>query len=354
MDKTISGITGNLQIKMYKYLHFNILIAIALLVSCNNPSDLSLEKNNRKSVVDAQGAIHLYVDSASSQNWMNQLIKHYPLDSNLFFQNRYLSAHSFVLHSSASLDISQLSSIRIGFIENYKPSHFDSTVNLQLGKYNLIAYKNPCATGQWLIDIGNTDVNSLSKLDWVQIKKFIQNLSDNLGLEGYFERNHPTDYVRSIQSEIESIWGISVQIPNDWKIFGTDSGFLWLGKLNPTGGFSSLWITKIAQTKDRVNLNEHFSLRNRATKNYFHNDEGTKMVISEIPIYQSKEIENNLFQGWYTEEATTRRGPYFTKYIFNPREKHTLLIDVFCTESDNMSNDVEFLKHLIKTVSFVP
>ncbi len=339
---------------MCKYLHINILIAVALLVSCNNYSDLSIEKNNRKSVNDAQGAIHLYVDSASSQRWLNQLIQHYPLDSSLFFQNRYLSAHSFVIHSRTSLDLSQLSSIRIGFIEHYKPSHFDSAINFQLGKYNLKAYKNPCATGQWLVDVGNVDVKSLSKLDWIQLKNTIKKLSDNLGLEGYFEQNNPTDYVRTIQSEIESIWGISVQIPNDWKIFGTDSGFLWLGKLNPAGGFSSLWITKIGQTKELVTLNEHFSLRNFATKNYFHNDEGTKMVISEIPIYQSKEIENNLFQGWYTEEATTRRGPYFTKYIFNPKEKHTLLIDVFCTESDNMSNDVEFLKHLIKNISLVP
>ena len=47
MDKTISGITGNFEIKMCKYLHFNILIFIALLVSCNNPSDLSLEKNGQ-------------------------------------------------------------------------------------------------------------------------------------------------------------------------------------------------------------------------------------------------------------------------------------------------------------------
>ncbi len=354
MVNTINGITDNFHIKMFKYLKFNILIFAVLVISCNNPADLSIEKSKRPIAVDANGAIHLYVDSTSSQNWMNQLTTHFPLDSNLFFQNRYLSSHSFILHSRASLDLSQLSANRIGFIENYKPSHFDTSFSFQWGKSSLIAYKNPCATGQWLVDIGKVDANSITKAEWKSLNNFILNLSNNLGLDGYFERNKPSEYVRTIQSEIETIWNISVQIPNDWKIFGTDSGFLWLGKLNPNGGFSSLWITKVPQNPVRVNLNEHFVLRNIATKKFFHNDEGTKMVISEIPVYRSKEIGNNLFQGWYTEEGTTRRGPYFTKYILNPKENYTLLIDAFCTESENMSSDVEFLKHLIKNVSFVP
>lgn len=339
---------------MFQLFRIGLLFILFGLFSCSNNSDFSVEKTKRQTVTDQIAGIHLFVDSINSNAWLNQLTKNYPLDSNLFYRNRYLTAHSFILHSRSNIEISTLSNIRIGFIQNFTPTHYDTSFSKRIGSFELTAYKNPTANGQWLVDLGDLDINSANQNDFKELKKLVVGLSDNLGLEGYFEKNNPTEYIRGIQSEIESIWGLSLQIPNDWKIFGTDTGFLWLGKFNPIGGFYSLWISKTLGSQPNVGLMEHYLLRNTATKRNFHNDEGTKMVISEIPSFKTKEIDKNFFQGWYTEEATTRRGPYLTKYIFNPKTNQTLLVDVFCPESEYMSNDLEFLKQLIKNVNYTP
>jgi len=339
---------------MSQFFRLVLFATITTLFSCSNSTDFSLEKSKRQSVINDQSGIHLYVDSSNSQAWLSRLTEYYPIDSNLFYRSRYLSQHSFTLHSRASLETALLANVRIGFIQNFKPSQFDASFTKKIGSYDLTAYKNPVSNGQWLIDLGDFDINALSKDDCIDLKNFIVEISNSLGLEGFFEKNNPTEYIRGIQSEIESIWGLSLQIPNDWKIFGTDTGFLWLGKFNPTGGFYSLWISKSHSSNANIGIKEHNSLRNIATRKYFHNDEGTKMVISEIPIYRTKELDKNLFQGWYTEEATTRRGPYLTKYIFNPKLNTTLMVDVFCPESELMSNDIEFLRQLIKSVNYTP
>ena len=333
---------------------FSAIIVFIVLYSCSSNIDYSIEKKQRQSVVDAEGHIHLFIDSAQTNSWINELDHNFPKDSNLFLINRYLSSYSFILHSRSNMEFASLASIRMALIQNYHPSHFDSSIKIKIGSQIIAAYKNPCGNGQWLIDIENLDLNQLVKSDWDKLFLFIRQLDDNLGLDGYFERNAPTEYVRNIQSEIESIWGVSIQIPNDWKIFGTDSNFIWLGKLKSDGGFLGMWLTKFKDSQDNVALEEHRNIRNHFSKKYFHNDEGTDMVISEIPIFGTKSRTRNMFQGWYTEEATTRRGPYITKYLSNSELKSSVLVDVFCPESQNLSSDLIFLKHLINEVRLAP
>jgi len=247
--------------------------------------------------------------------------------------------------------------------------------NDNLGSYMI--YKNVWGKGQMVIHLQLTDEaqssienfkdkNNLVSLKNRNIGKSVQQLvlecHNELGLDGsigYCEKGETEfKYTDSVMNLLRKNYGFSFFVPNSFRIMQADSNFVWLTKIKREGGYEAIMINMHQKDLDFSKISDVVNDRNDFTTKYLHNDEGTKIVVSESGAYNpffapnstnTKQI-NKILYGWYTELGTFRRGP-FGRYYYSSGTKK-IAIDWFAGGADRYNNIKAHLDLIARSFKF--
>lgn len=245
----------------------------------------------------------------------------------------------------------------------------------KIGTYKV--FKDVWAIGQCAIQIELNDnllesiknsknTDAITKANLIQIvsgiQKVVQECHDILKLEGsigYFESNsQELKYTDSIMKLLSSNYGFNFFVPNAFRIVQADSTFVWLLNIKSTGGYEAIMVNINQKPVDVSNLSSLIENRNQFTSKYLHNDEGTKIVVSESGAYNpfmgkpglANNQPYNVLNGWFTELGTYRRGP-FARYIYNNGQKQ-VAIDWFASGSDRYNSIKSHLDLIAQSFKF--
>lgn len=264
-------------------------------------------------------------------------------------------------------------------IEN--PTKVRSAVLSKSPEINADIFHDIWGKGQTVVKINlktADDAEVWLKSNWKSIERLIETENETMGIIGidgfsdqFDQPNKHSDYTDSIDKLFRSQFNFSLLIPNQYRIMQADSEAIWISNLNKNFGFQSIFINIIRNTRaakwnltswsnnaNKDLLQDLISNRNAFTRFYMHNDEGTKMEVSESGIYKCKlkytKSGNPQLQGWYTELGTYRRGPFF-RTLYND-EVHERFIAVDCFFNNTNTNHVNklLLSNIASTFKIVP
>ena len=253
----------------------------------------------------------------------------------------------------------------------------DGTLKIQndeLGTFKI--YKNVWGKGQLVIHVQLNDEalssienyknkSTLTSLKINNIGKSIQKLvvdcHNLLGLQGsigYCEKgDEEYAYTDSVMNLLKKNYGFTFFVPNSFRIMQADSNFVWLTKIKREGGYEAIMINIHPQAIELSKLSDAVNDRNEFTTKYLHNDEGTKIVVSESGAYNpffgnysSNKQVSKLIYGWYTELGTFRRGP-FGRYYFNNGAQQ-IAVDWFAGGADRYNNIKAHLDLIARSFKF--
>ncbi len=245
--------------------------------------------------------------------------------------------------------------------------------NDELGTFKI--YKNVWGKGQMVIHIQLND-ESLSSIENFKnksnltsrkinnigksIQKLVVDCHNLLGLEGsigYCEKGDTEfAYTDSVMTLLKKNYGFTFFVPNSFRIMQADSNFVWLTKIKREGGYEAIMINIHPQAIELSQLSNAVNDRNNFTTKYLHNDEGTKIVVSESGAYNpffapSPKQANKLMYGWYTELGTFRRGPFGRYYYTNGTQQ--IAVDWFAGGADRYNNIKAQLDLIARSFKFV-
>ncbi len=331
---------------------FTQIIAFTTLVVLHFSS---CKKNNTvlAPVMDEVGHVGIYANEKNLNAILDLVHVDYPLlDSHLIIDDfsgdvKYESIWNFTIIDNEE------------FIKNHRivlayesldfPNKCDTSFKINDKHINV--YKNAFGLGQAVIDIEDFDLEEMKSPQWSkELYQVINYCNNSIELVS-------NDYSKQIQSSIKNQFGISVEIPSNFKVFKSDSTFLWISALKPNGGYLSFCIESIPQNKLPQNLKEAIEERDASSKLHFFNDEGTTMAVSDLGSYKSHIISadpaKNLrfgMKGWFTELGTTRRGPFErTYYVKNDR---VIVIDWFSQGGNSFAADARLLRKMSNSIQF--
>ncbi len=249
--------------------------------------------------------------------------------------------------------------------------------NEVFGTYQV--YENVWGKGQRVVDIelSNDALNTLenfnqkNNLTSLKIKKIsesiqylVQNCHEKLNLKGSLGYCEPNDleykYTDSMMKLLKKNYGFSLFVPSSFRIVQADSTFVWLTKIKSEGGYEAIMININQTPIETTNIQALIENRNTFTSKYLHNDEGTKIAVSESGSYHpfmgkpgiSGKTPYQVMFGWYTEMGTFRRGP-FGRYIFNNGQKQ-VAVDWFAGGSDRYNAIKSHLDLVAQSFKFEP
>lgn len=244
-----------------------------------------------------------------------------------------------------------------------------------LGSYMI--YEDVWGKGQQVIQIELDDdaqntlanfnkKNNLTSMKLIKISQTIQNLinhcHEKLNLKGSLGYCEPNDieykYSDSVMRLLKKNYGFSIFIPSSFRIVQADSNFVWLTKIKSEGGYEAIMLNINHQPIETNNIESVIENRNWFTSKYLHNDEGTKIAVSESGSYRpfmgksgiTNKIPYQVMFGWYTEMGTYRRGP-FGRYLFHNGQKQ-VAVDWFAGGSERYNAIKSHLDLVAKSFKF--
>ncbi len=247
--------------------------------------------------------------------------------------------------------------------------------NAKIGSYSI--YKDIWAIGQCVVKVelnenlletikGSMNSDEKRGLNLIQISSGIQQIVQEChqllqlkGSVGYYESNSPElKYSDSVMKLLSSNYGFNFFVPNSYRIVQADSTFVWLLNIKSSGGYEAIMVNINQTPVDVSNLRSLIENRNLFTSKYLHNDEGTKIVVSESGAYNpflgkpglANTQPYNVLYGWFTELGTYRRGP-FGRYIFNNGKKQ-VAIDWFAGGAERYNSIKSHLDLIAQSFKF--
>jgi len=322
-------------------------LVVLYISSCKNKNSILAP------VIDEVGHVGIYA-SEKNLNALLDLVQvsHSLLDSHLIIDDfsgdvKYENFWNFTIIENEE------------FIKNHRivltnesldyPNKYDTS--FAINDKNIYVYKNAFGLGQAVIDIDDFSLEEMNTPLWSkELYKVINYCNNSIDLI-------TNDYSKQIQSAIKNQFGISVEIPSNFKVFKSDSSFLWISALKPNGGYLSFCIETIPQNKLPKNLNEAIEERNSSSKLHFFNDEGTTMAVSDLGNYKARilpadpiKYQRFGFQGWFTELGTTRRGPFERKYFV--KNDRVIIVDWFSQGGTSFAGDARLLRKMSNSIQF--
>lgn len=334
-----------MKLNIGKYSLYSIILFFGVsFYSCNhtesvlNSSPIQ-SKSAHVSVIVAEDDINLVTDYIGKYSAKD---KHLPLNTDGLYESQL----NYEINSPKNKEEINLQQ-RIIVLFNYQDA-FDfgsAKIETDITKaMGIDCFKDVWGSGQIVVVVhSDNNIESWLNENFNKLDAFLidQNLSLSLnGCEGYFPENNKAQrkYSDSVEQLLLNNYGFKFDIPNNFRIVQADSQFIWLTNVKTEGGFESIMVNIFS---DQIDYSKQSSLvenRNKFTNQYLHNDEGTKISVSESGVYNpiidttcaknKNGVEYHKLLGWYTELGTYRRGP-FGRYFYNISGK-TIAVDWFC------------------------
>jgi hypothetical protein len=317
-------------------------LIISILFSCNS------ENKSNEVISDDLSSISIY-SKTNDVDFINNFIQQPLLDSLLPINKGFESVYTFYTFT----DIKEIKSKRFILSDHSLCLSGKADTTYNIGDLEVELYKDYFGKGQRILVVRNEKTKELNAQTLNAFQGLIAKINQDLGLDGgknYRDlNNEKSSYSDSLERSLKSKFGIQMSIPSNFKIARVDSNFIWFTSIKNNGGYLSFSI-EIKNTTDS-NLNSIGTMiaeRNESTALHYFNDEGTKMVVSELgsynPKYRTTTNSKKGMRGWFTEEATVRRGPFGRYYFTSPKNKQTFILDWFCQGSETYNEDVRILE----------
>ena len=324
------------------------------------------------------------IDVFTNKNDTSNVCKHLPLEMSI---TGYESIFNYIIINSKE-EHAMAKSNRIVVLFDEISNNLESDINsdpikkgdvkfqnTKIGVYSI--YKDIWAISQCVVKVelnenllatikGSTNSDPLRGSNLIQISSGIQQIVQEChqllqlkGSIGYYDANSPElKYSDSVMKLLSSNYGFNFFVPNSFRIVQADSTFVWLLNIKSAGGYEAIMVNINQTPIDVSNLRSLIENRNLFTSKYLHNDEGTKIVVSESGAYNpflgkpglaNKQLYNVLY-GWFTELGTYRRGP-FGRYIFNNGKKQ-VAIDWFAGGAERYNSIKSHLDLISQSFKF--
>jgi hypothetical protein len=324
------------------------------------------------------------IDVFTNKNDTNNVCRHLPLEKSV---TGYESIFNYIVINSKE-EHAMAKSNRIVVLFDEISNDLESDISndpiktgelifqkTKIGTYKV--FKDVWAIGQCAIKIelnenliesikNSKNTDAITKANLIQISSGIQQivldchqLLQLKGSIGYYNANSPElKYTDSIMKLLGSNYGFNFFVPNAFRIVQADSTFVWLLNIKSAGGYEAIMVNINQTPVDISNLRSLIENRNLFTSKYLHNDEGTKIVVSESGAYNpfigkpglANKQPYNVFYGWFTELGTYRRGP-FGRYIFNNGKKQ-VAIDWFAGGAERYNSIKSHLDLIAQSFKF--
>ena len=364
-----------------------LIFVTSLFVGCSNESSENSNRIETSGMADIAVVSNEQLSSGLSEIFSNKydtanLEKHLPHSNGIWgFETMF----NYIMLNGEDEQLAKNNRLVLFFgtkskLANDLPSKKLSEGELKsnseiLGTYKI--YENVWGKGQQvaLIEL-NSDVeqaienhnskDNLTSLKLKNVSKAIQDLvkscHNQLGLKGSIGYSEKGDeefkYTDSITKLLKKNYGFSFFVPNSFRIVQADSTFIWLTRIKSEGGYEAIMININQQPVDVTSIKSLVENRNNFTTKYLHNDEGTKIVVSESGAYnpffgKSGTVNKHpytLLNGWYTELGTFRRGP-FGRYIFQNGQSQ-VAFDWFAGGSDRYNSIKAHLDLIAQSFKF--
>jgi len=341
-----------MNIFKYSAISFFAFVVGSCFFSCNQ------DQYNTNNFIQAKSANILVYTTENDEAAITSFIDQHALkDTHLPVDDRYESALNYVVTAPKSNEeVNQNERILVFF------NHDETIGNSgRIPSKNEVAFKNDFngklyenvwGNGQkvLVIDI-DQEMDAWLQLNFAKLEKALIQINHDLGLngvEGYFPKTNISQrkYSDSLENLLMTNYGFGIDIPNNFRIVQADSQFVWITNIQKDNGFESIMINIFNNQIDYSKLHELIENRNLFTHQYLHNDEGTKISVSESGAYNPKLDINTYtnankqsyhqFLGWYTEMGTYRRGP-FGRYYYQNKTNQTIAVDWFCNGQTNFN-----------------
>ncbi len=328
-----------------------VIITMSVFVatfSCNNIQE------DLVPVIDEVGHVGIYASEKNLNSLLELVQVKYPLlDSHLIIDDftgnvRYENCWNFTPIEDEE------------FIKNHRlvitdesvnfPNKYDTSFVFNDKQFNV--YRNPFGLGQMIIEIvdfDETTINSMSSM--LFLNNVIEYCNESIELQS-------NEYSKNLQKTVEYQFGVQIEIPSSFKVFKSDSNFIWISSLKQNGGYMSVCIENIPQESLPKTLDEAILERNSSSKLHFFNDEGTNMAVSDLGNYKSKLVPSCNqkdctmgIRGWFTELGTTRRGPFERKYYI--KNNRVVAIEWFAQGGTDFANDARLLRKIVNSVRII-
>lgn len=319
-------------------------LILLIFISCNS------ENKSNEVISDDLSSISIY-SKTNDVDFINNFIQQPLLDSLLPINNGFESVYTFYTFT----DVKEIKSKRFILSDHSLSLSGKSDTSYKIGDLDVELYKDYFGKGQRILIVSNEKIKGLNATTLNAFHALIAKVNLELGLDGgknYRDlNNEKSSYSDSLERSLKTKFGIQISIPSNFKIARVDSNFIWFTSIKNNGGYLSFSIEiKNIDDSSLNSIENTIAERNESTALHYFNDEGTKMVVSELGLYSPKSsltiYSNKGFRGWFTEEATVRRGPFGRYYFTSPKNKQTFILDWFCQGSETYNEDVRILESI--------
>ena len=372
--------------KIKFHLPFFLFLTFALFGCKSNKEKLDTLEADVSAVAIIGNEIYCegLIDVFTNKNNTSNICKHLPLEMSI---TGYESIFNYIIINSKE-EHAMAKSNRIVVLFDEISNDLETDINsdpiktgdvkfqnTKIGAYSI--YKDIWAIGQCVVKIelnenllatikGTTNSDPMRGSNLIQISSGIQQivldchqLLQLKGSIGYYDANSPElKYSDSVMKLLSSNYGFNFFVPNTFRIVQADSTFVWLLNIKSAGGYEAIMVNINQTPVDVSNLRSLIENRNLFTSKYLHNDEGTKIVVSESGAYNpflgkpglANNQPYNVLNGWFTELGTYRRGP-FGRYIFNNGKKQ-VAIDWFAGGAERYNSIKSHLDLIAQSFKF--